>query len=173
CDRLTGIVACGRLCFLHLVGSLIELPAQLRHLCVATLARETFQLTRRFARLVDQLLLLSLIAARPVCRSLLHAPALFFERLLLATRELFEPSFSLTLLSLSLLLLRALHRLILVLHLVELELEQTSQLLLLSFTTAAAAVTLIPESDLHLAEDRVGREQSLQCALLWWQRVFA
>jgi hypothetical protein len=100
-------------------------------------------------------------------------PSLLFECLLLASREFFETAFGFTLLLLGLLLLRSLHRLILVLHLVELELEETGQLLLFSLTTTTTtAVALIAEGYLDLAEDRVRGEQTLQRTLLGWQRVF-
>jgi hypothetical protein len=161
-DRLAGIISRRRLRLLHLISRLIELTAQLLHLRVAAFARQTFQLPRSLARLVDQLLLLSLIAAATATiRGLLSAPALLLERLLLPARKLFQTAFGFTLLLLGLLLLRALHGLVLVLHLVELELEQTSEFLLLSLTTVAAALALIAKSDLHFAKDRVGGEQFL------------
>src|SRR6185503_12375123 len=162
CDRLLRVIARRSLRLLHLVGGLVELAAQLLHLCVATFARKSFQLTRGFASLFNQLLLLTLIAARSVCRSRLLASPLFLECLLLASREFFEPLFGFALLTLSLLLLCALHGLILVLHLVKLELEKTSEFLLFSFTTTAtAAAALIAKRDLHFTEDRIGRDQSL------------
>ena len=160
CDRLAGIATRRSLRFLHLVGSLVELATQFCHLRIATLTRQTLELARCFARLFDQLLLLSLITTRSVRRSLLHATTLFFECCLLSSRELFETPFGFALLLLGLLLLRALNGLVLVLHLVELELEQARQLLLLALATAAATL-LIAESDLHFAEDRVCREQTL------------
>src|SRR6185503_9795556 len=105
-----------------------------------------------FASFVDQFLLLSLIATRSVCRPSLLAASLFFERLLLASREFFQTAFGFALLLLSLLLLRALHRFILVLHLVEFELVKTCEFLLLSLTTAAAtAAILITKCNLHFA----------------------
>src|SRR6185369_2269990 len=91
-----------------------------------------------------------------------------------ASRELFETAFGFAFLLLRLLLLRALHGLVLVLHLVELELEQTGQFLLFSLTaTTTTRTALIAEGNLHLAEDRIRSEQPLQRALLWRQRVFA
>ncbi len=124
-DRLARVSTRRGLRLLHLVGSLIELLGQLLHLLIAAFARETFQLARGFARLLDHLLLLSLVpAARTAALHLLPA-TLFFECCLLAACEFFQTAFSFTLLLFSLLLLRSLHGLILVLHLVEFELEQT------------------------------------------------
>ncbi len=157
---------------MHLVRSLIELLGELLHLRVATLAREPFQLARRFACFVDQLLLLSLITTRSV-RGALLATSLFFECLLLSASQLFQTPFGFALLTLCLLLLPALHRLILVLHLVELELKQAGQFLLLSFTTTAAAVALITKRNLHFAEDRIRSEQTLKRALLGREGIFA
>src|ERR1044072_7354754 len=97
----------------------------------------------------------------------MHATALFFEGGLLSSREFFEPAFGFALLLFGLLLLRALNGLVLVLHLVELELEQTSQLLLLALPASTAAV-LLAKSDLYFTKDRIGREQPLERALLGW-----
>ena len=137
---------------------MIKLPCELLHLRIATLARQTFQLARCFARLFDQFLLLSLIAGRTVRRSLLHASTLFFECCLLTACEFFKAPFGFTLLLFRLLLLRALHGLVLVLHLVELELEQAGKLLLLSFTTLATTTALIAKRDLDFTKDRIGCE---------------
>src|SRR6185369_10596927 len=63
--------------------------------------------------------------------------------------------------------------LVLVLHLVELELEQARELLLLAFAATTTAAALITKRDLNFAEDRIGSEQSLQRALLGWKRIFA
>ncbi len=157
-DRLVWIAALRRLRFLQFVGRLIELLGQLLHLRIATFARETFELTRGFARFVDHLLLLSLAAARSSALHLLLATALFFERCLLAASEFFEPTFCFAFLLFRLLLLRPLHGLVLVLHLVELEIEETGEFLLFALTAAAALTALITERDLHFAEDRVGGE---------------
>jgi len=125
--------------------------------------KEAFEFSRRFTRLVDQFLLLALIAAAgTVCRLALLPSALFFESLLLAARKFFKTPFGFALLLLRLLLLRALESFILVFHLVEFELEKTRQLLLLSLAaTATTAVALITKRDLNFAEDGVGCEQSL------------
>ena len=128
-DRLSRVGARRGLRLLHLVSGLVELTTQLLHLRVAPFTRQTLQLSRRFTRFFDQLLLLALIAtATAAVRRLLSAAALFFERRLLPAGELFQTPFGFTLLLFGLLLLRALHRLVLVLHLIELVLEKMSAL---------------------------------------------
>jgi hypothetical protein len=158
---------------LHLVGGLVELLGQLLHLRIAALAGKTFQLARGLASFLDHLLLLSLITAGAAALHLLPA-TLFFECRLLAAREFFQTSFGFTLLLFSLLLLSTLHGLVLVLHLVQFEIEETGELLLFALTaTATTAVALIAESDLHFAEDRVRGEQPLQRALFGRQSIFS
>jgi hypothetical protein len=104
---------------LHLIGGLIQLPAQFLHLRIAAFARQPLELTRRAPRFVDQLLLLSLISATGSVTGLtLHPTALFFEGLFLPSRQFFQFAFSFRFLFLRLLLLLPLHRLVLV-HLTE------------------------------------------------------
>jgi hypothetical protein len=65
---------------LHFVRGLIELPAQLLHLRIATFARETLKLTRGAPGLFNQLLLLALVsaAAAAIARLTLLLPPLLF-----------------------------------------------------------------------------------------------
>jgi hypothetical protein len=90
------IVSRRRLGLLHFIGSLIELAAQFLHLRIATFTRKTLELTRRAPRLVNQLLLLSLIAATrsALIARTLHPATLLFERLFLTSRQLFKLAFS-------------------------------------------------------------------------------
>ena len=144
-----------------------------KDLIAAVFARETFEFTRSFACFLDHLLLLSLVTTRSTALHLLLTAALFLERCLLAASEFFQSTLGFALLLLRLLLLRTLDGLVLVLHLVELKIEETGEFLLFSLTTTTALAALLTKRDLHLTKDRVGGEQSLQRALLGRQRIFA
>ncbi len=104
-DGLVRVTLRRSLRALHLVRRLIQLTAQLLQLRVAPLARQPFEFARGLARLLDQLLLLSLPAAAPAAAvarlPLPLSSALLFELLLLPAREFFQTPLGLRLLLLA------------------------------------------------------------------------
>src|SRR3989442_1926666 len=149
-----------------LVGSLIELAANLLHLRVPTFARKPFKFACGTTRLINYLLLLPLVpaAGSALITRALQASSLLLKGLLLTTRQLFKPARGFRLLLLCLLPLLPLDCLVLVLHLIEVQLEQTGQFLLLSLATltTTAICILITKRDLYLTEDCISRQKLFQ-----------
>ena len=153
----------------HRVSRFLETPRRLHHLGRVLLPRQPLEPSGRLFGLLGQSALGR--AATGLRRLPAAGPAtLPFRLLLLSTRQLLETLHQLVNLVVGGLLLSALHRLVLVLQLVELELEQVRQVLggvlAATTTTTAAAALLHP----HLVVSLFGPLQVLQGTLLGRQR---
>lgn len=151
------------------VGGLLHLLSGLGEFWVAAVARQFFELASHLLRFVDHFLLLALRAAASAAL-LLHLRAhSLFELLLLASRKLRKPPRDLVLLLTLILLLLPLNRFVLVLHLIELKLEEIGEFLLVLL---AAALSLAPAlRNLNFAKNRFGTQELLQGSLLGRHRL--
>src|SRR5262249_32633952 len=148
----------------------IEAIGQILHLRITAFAREPFEFAGGFTGLVDHLLLLAPASASALIAGLLHALLLLFDLSLHPARQLFQLALRLVVLLLRLLLALAVERLVLVLPLVHLELEEVGEFFGLLIVLPLARLV---ERDLDFAEDRVGALQLLQRALFGGHGVFA
>ena len=153
----------------HLVGCLAKLPRGVAELGPVLLARQLLETSRRFFDLFGERSLL--VAAAAALLAGLRPPSLPLGFLLLAPRQLLQLLEQLVELLVGLLLLRALRRLVLVGHLVELELEQVGQVLGHRALPTATAATLLA-AHLHLRLVLFfGLLQDLQRLLLGLERA--
>ncbi len=143
----------------HGLGGLLETAGGLLHPCVVVLPRQTLELPCGGLGRVGQIAL-GLPATRGRS-SLPGATSLPFGLLLLAAGQLLQPLQELVRLIVGLLALAALDRLVLVLELVQLQLEQVRQVFRGGLLSAAAS-GLLPPLPLLLDVDLVGLLRLLQ-----------
>ena len=155
----------------HRLRGLLQVTGRLLELSVVHLTGQALELARRLFRLFGQVAL-RLAASGGATLVLLGPPSLPLGLLLLPASQLLKLLEELVYLVVRLLLLAALHGLVLVLELVELELEEVGQIVrgLLSATTAAAAPALLLLRDVALVR-LLGLLQVAQRFLLIGQRV--
>ena len=154
----------------HGVGRLLQPSRRLHHLGRLLLAGEPLEPPRRLLRLLGEHPLRR-AAAGPRGLAAPRPPALPLRLLLLPTGELAQPLHQGVDLVVARLLLPALHRLVLVLQLVELELEQVGEVLGRGLAAPAPAAATAALLDAHLVVGLLGPLQLLQGALLGRQRV--
>ncbi len=149
----------------HGVGRLLQPPRRLHHLGRLLLAGEPLEPPRRLLRLVGEHALRR-AAAGPRGLAATRPPALPLRLLLLPAGELAQPLHQGVDLVVRGLLLPALHRLVLVLQLVELELEQVGEVLGRGLAAPAPAAASAALLDADLVVGLLGPLQLLQGALL-------
>ena len=153
----------------HRVGRLLQTPRRLHHLGRLLLARQPLEPPGRFFRLVGE----DALRRPPGGPRGLSAPrpaALPLGFLLLPARQLAKPLHQRVDFVVAGLLLPALHRLVLVLQLVEFELEQVREVLGRGLAAAAAPAAPAALLDADLVVGLLGPLQLLQGALLGRQR---
>ena len=153
----------------HGVGGLPHLLRGLREIGTVTFARQALELPRGFLGLFGQRTLARAAALAALARQSLQPLPLGF--LLLPARELAQFFHQRVDLLIRLLLLRALRRLVLVGQLVEILLEEISEIFLYGSGSAAATTTAAALLADLLLVFFLGLLQLLERAVLWRQRI--
>ena len=154
----------------HGFGSLLESIGGVTQVLPRVFARQALELARQFLRLLGDLPLVSSASAASTGLLLSRLGTLALDLLLLASRQLRESLQRLVDFVVELFLLAALHRLVLVAHLVELLAEHLHELLHVAACRTTTTATTSAHRHLHVAERGLDTLQLLQGPLLRGQR---
>ena len=173
-ERGTGVGGClassGGGSFPHRVGGVLKLARRLRQALVGLHARELLQAPRLLLHLIGERALVLCAAPGGTLRAVGEA-LLALGLLLLAPRQFAQALKRLVDLLVGLLALAALHALVLVLELVQLQLEKVGEVVRVGPATPASAPAALLLAHLHLVVERFRAQQVLQGLLFLGERA--